>query len=60
MKYWLVKTEPSVFSWEDLQKLPNQTSPWEGVRNYQARNFMRDDMKLGDRVFFYHRALPKW
>jgi predicted RNA-binding protein with PUA-like domain len=54
MKYWLVKTEPSVFSWEDLQKLPNQTSPWEGVRNYQARNFMRDDMKLGDRVFFYH------
>jgi predicted RNA-binding protein with PUA-like domain len=54
MKYWLVKTEPSVFSWEDLQKLPNQTSPWEGVRNYQARNFMRDDMKLGDRVLFYH------
>lgn len=54
MKYWLIKTEPSVFSWEDLQKLPNQTSPWEGVRNYQARNFMRDDMKLGDRVFFYH------
>jgi predicted RNA-binding protein with PUA-like domain len=54
MKYWLVKTEPSVFSWEDLQKSPNQTSPWEGVRNYQARNFMRDEMKLGDRVFFYH------
>jgi predicted RNA-binding protein with PUA-like domain len=54
MKYWLVKTEPSVFSWDDLQKLPNQTSPWEGVRNYQARNFMRDEMKLGDRVFFYH------
>jgi predicted RNA-binding protein with PUA-like domain len=54
MKYWLVKTEPSVFSWDDLQKLPNQTSPWEGVRNYQARNFMRDDMKLGDRVLFYH------
>jgi predicted RNA-binding protein with PUA-like domain len=54
MKYWLVKTEPSVFSWDDLQKLPHQTSPWEGVRNYQARNFMRDEMKLGDRVFFYH------
>jgi predicted RNA-binding protein with PUA-like domain len=54
MKYWLVKTEPSVFSWDDLQKLPSQTSPWEGVRNYQARNFMRDEMKLGDRVFFYH------
>jgi predicted RNA-binding protein with PUA-like domain len=43
-----------VFSWDDLQKLPHQTSPWEGVRNYQARNFMRDEMKLGDRVFFYH------
>jgi predicted RNA-binding protein with PUA-like domain len=54
MKYWLVKTEPSVFSWDDLQKLPHQTSPWEGVRNYQARNFMRDEMKLGDRIFFYH------
>ncbi len=54
MKYWLMKTEPSVFSWDDLQALPNQTTPWEGVRNYQARNFMRDEMELGDRVFFYH------
>jgi predicted RNA-binding protein with PUA-like domain len=49
-----MKTEPSVFSWDDLQSRPNQTTHWEGVRNYQARNFMRDQMKLGDRVFFYH------
>ena len=54
MKYWLMKTEPNVFSWDDLQALPQQTTPWEGVRNYQARNFMRDEMKLGDRIFFYH------
>jgi predicted RNA-binding protein with PUA-like domain len=54
MNYWLMKTEPSVFSWDDLQKMPNQITQWEGVRNYQARNFMRDGMKLGDRVFFYH------
>jgi predicted RNA-binding protein with PUA-like domain len=54
MKYWLMKTEPSVFSWDDLRSRPDQTTHWEGVRNYQARNFMRDQMKLGDRVFFYH------
>ncbi len=54
MKYWLMKTEPSVFSWDDLRSRPNRTTHWEGVRNYQARNFMRDQMKVGDRVFFYH------
>jgi predicted RNA-binding protein with PUA-like domain len=54
MKYWLMKTEPNVFSWDDLQKMPGQTTPWEGVRNYQARNFMRDEMKVGDRILFYH------
>jgi predicted RNA-binding protein with PUA-like domain len=54
MNYWLMKTEPSVFSWDDLRSRPNQTTHWEGVRNYQARNFMRDQMKRGDRVFFYH------
>lgn len=54
MKYWLVKTEPESFSIEDLAKAPQQTTCWEGVRNYQARNFMRDGMKLGDRVLFYH------
>jgi predicted RNA-binding protein with PUA-like domain len=57
MQYWLMKTEPSVFSWEDLKAAPEQTTHWEGVRNYQARNFMRDQMKLGDLVFFYHSVV---
>jgi predicted RNA-binding protein with PUA-like domain len=57
MQYWLMKTEPSVFSWEDLKAAPEQTTSWEGVRNYQARNFMRDQMKLGDLVFFYHSVV---
>jgi predicted RNA-binding protein with PUA-like domain len=54
MKYWLMKTEPDVFSWADLEKMPSQTTKWEGVRNYQARNLMRDEFRVGDRVFFYH------
>ncbi len=54
MKYWLVKSEPDVFSIDDLSKSKNQTTYWDGVRNYQARNFMRDEMKKGDRVIFYH------
>lgn len=53
-KYWLVKSEPSVFSIDDLAKSKNETTFWDGVRNYQARNFMRDDMKIGDYVLFYH------
>lgn len=53
MKYWLMKTEPSVFSLDDLKNSPNQTTHWDGVRNYQARNFMRE-MQKGDRVLFYH------
>jgi predicted RNA-binding protein with PUA-like domain len=53
-KYWLVKTEPESFSIDDLAKSKNQTTCWDGVRNYQARNFMRDEMKLGDQVLFYH------
>lgn len=53
-KYWLMKTEPDVFSWDDLEASPNRTTPWDGVRNYQARNFMRDEMKVGDGVLFYH------
>ncbi|MCG9892376.1 MAG: EVE domain-containing protein [Thermosynechococcaceae cyanobacterium MS004] len=57
MNYWLMKTEPSVFSWDDLRSHPQQTTHWEGVRNYQARNFMRDQMKLGDRVLFYHSVV---
>ncbi len=53
MQYWLFKSEPHCFSWQDLQNATQQTSPWDGVRNYQARNFMRS-MKLGDKGFFYH------
>lgn len=51
---WLLKSEPSCFSIEDLAKSPRQTTCWDGVRNYQARNFMRDDMQEGDFVLFYH------
>ena len=54
MNYWLFKTEPSTYSWEDLKKQPNRTDYWDGVRNYQARNFLRDQIKEGDLVFFYH------
>lgn len=53
-KYWLIKSEPSVFSWDDLKKSKNKTTYWDGVRNYQARNFLRDEMKIGDLVLFYH------
>jgi predicted RNA-binding protein with PUA-like domain len=54
MKHWLMKSEPDVFSISDLRVAPKKTTAWDGVRNYQARNFMRDDMKKGDLVFFYH------
>jgi predicted RNA-binding protein with PUA-like domain len=54
MRYWLMKSEPSDVSIDDLAQLPNQSVDWYGVRNYQARNFMRDQMKLGDQAFFYH------
>lgn len=53
-RYWLVKSEPDVFSFDDLWKSPKRTTCWDGVRNYQARNFIRDGMKKGDLVFFYH------
>lgn len=56
MQYWLFKSEPDVFGIEHLAKRPNQTEPWDGVRNYQARNFLRDDVKVGDKVFFYHSS----
>ncbi len=52
--YWLMKSEPGCFSIDDLEASENRTTPWDGVRNYQARNFMRDDMRLGDKVIFYH------
>ncbi len=54
MNYWLMKSEPSVFSLDDLANKPHQTYHWEGVRNYQARNMLRDAMKVGDLAFFYH------
>jgi predicted RNA-binding protein with PUA-like domain len=54
--FWLLKTEPESFSIQDLAKAPKQTTCWDGVRNYQARNFLRDSMKLGDRVLFYHSS----
>lgn len=51
-----MKSEPDVFSFDDLKKKPKKTEPWTGVRNYQARNFMRDEMQIGDLVFFYHSS----
>lgn len=53
-RYWLFKSEPSAFSIDHLAAAPQQTAPWDGVRNYQARNFLRDDVAVGDHVFFYH------
>ena len=58
-QYWLMKSEPDVFSVDDLAARPKKTEPWNGVRNYQARNFMRDEMKRGDLVFFYHSSCPQ-
>lgn len=54
MNYWLMKSEPDVFGIDHLKDMPNRTEHWDGVRNYQARNMMRDQMKKGDQVFFYH------
>lgn len=53
-QYWLMKSEPDCYSIDDLASEKNKTTFWDGVRNYQARNFMRDDMKVGDKVLFYH------
>jgi predicted RNA-binding protein with PUA-like domain len=59
MKHWLMKSEPDEMSIDDLAKLPRKTSPWTGVRNYTARNFMRDAMSVGDLAFFYHSSCPE-
>lgn len=59
MAYWLMKSEPSECSIDDLAAAPKQTVPWFGVRNYQARNFMRDQMRVGDGVLFYHSSCPE-
>ena len=55
-RYWLLKTEPSVFSFDDLMAAPRKTTGWDGVRNYQARNYLRDEMKKGDGVLIYHSS----
>ena len=59
MRHWLMKSEPSECSIDDLAAAPAKTVPWVGVRNYQARNFMRDDMAVGDGVLFYHSSCPE-
>ena len=56
-RYWLVKSEPSTFSFDDLLAAKDQTTNWDGVRNFAARNFMRDGMKVGDQVLFYHSSV---
>jgi predicted RNA-binding protein with PUA-like domain len=59
MNYWLLKSEPSTFSIDDLERSPGKRTHWDGVRNYQARNFIRDQMRRGDRAFFYHSSCPE-
>ncbi|MCY7295778.1 EVE domain-containing protein [Alteromonas sp. a30] len=56
MNYWLFKAEPAAFSIDDLAAMPEQTEHWDGVRNYQARNYLRDEIKVGDNVFIYHSS----
>jgi predicted RNA-binding protein with PUA-like domain len=59
MRYWLMKSEPDEVSIDDLAAMPKKTVAWYGVRNYQARNFMRDQMSIGDLAFFYHSSCPE-
>ena len=59
MRHWLMKSEPDEFSIDDLAAAKGRTTPWFGVRNYQARNFMRDQMRVRDRAFFYHSSCPE-
>lgn len=56
MNYWLLKSEPDAYSYSDLESAPNQRTLWDGVRNYQARNLLRDEFKSGDLAFFYHSS----
>jgi predicted RNA-binding protein with PUA-like domain len=58
-RFWLMKSEPDECSIDDALSAPDQTVPWTGVRNYQARNFMRDGMRIGDSVLFYHSSCPR-
>ncbi|MDE2347180.1 MAG: EVE domain-containing protein [Gammaproteobacteria bacterium] len=59
MNHWLLKSEPDSFSIDDLAACPGKTTAWDGVRNFQARNMLRDDFKKGDRAFFYHSSCPE-
>src|ERR1700759_2272273 len=59
MNYWLMKSEPSDVSIDDVLKMPKRKVPWYGVRNFQARNYMRNEMKVGDLVLFYHSSCPE-
>jgi len=59
MPFWLMKSEPDELGIDDLVAAPGRTTAWSGVRNYQARNFMRDRMRIGDKVFFYHSSCPE-
>jgi predicted RNA-binding protein with PUA-like domain len=59
MRYWLMKSEPDDVSIDDLAAAPKQTVPWTGVRNFQARNFMKEEMRIGDGVLFYHSSCPQ-
>lgn len=57
-RFWLMKSEPTECSFESVMQMPDRTVPWFGIRNYQARNFMRDEMTIGDQVLFYHSSCP--
>lgn len=59
MAFWLFKSEPGCFSFQDLMQRPGKTEHWDGVRNFQARNFLRDQIAVGDRVLFYHSSIPE-
>lgn len=59
IRFWLLKTEPDAFSFDDLVACPDHTDTWDGIRNYQARNFIRDDMAIGHKVFIYHSRIKE-
>jgi len=59
LNHWLLKTEPATFGVDDLQAAPRKTTSWDGVRNYQARNFIRDGIKLGDHAFIFHSSIEQ-
>ena len=58
-RYWLMKSDPGTFSWDDLERSPGKRTCWDGIRNYQARNYLRDEVQVGDAVLFYHSQIDK-